>query len=65
VVQLERKLLQNMEKILVKKRKLALAQREQRHGGQQENWWGRIRYAAAAASPTPRQARKSQDRISN
>jgi len=54
VVQIERKLLQNMEKILVKKRKLALAERERRGGsGQQENWWGRIRNAASSASRHP------------
>lgn len=52
VLQMERKLLQNMEKILVKKRKLALAERERRGGGKQDNWWGRIRYgSSSAASP--------------
>ncbi len=56
VLQIERKLLQNMEKILVKKRKVALAEREQRTGGRQENWWGRIRYAAAATSASRNQA---------
>jgi hypothetical protein len=54
VVQMERKLLQNLEKILVKKRKLALAERERRGAtGQQENWWGRIRYAASSPSRHP------------
>jgi len=57
VLQIERKLLQNLEKILVKKRKIAIAEREKLQkrnmkGSSDLNWWGRLRSVASVDSPT-------------
>jgi len=55
VIQIEKKLLQNIEKILVKKRKLALCERErQQHQGasslEDKNWWGRLKAVTSVMS---------------
>jgi len=57
VLHIEKKLLQNMEKIYVKKRRMAVAERERllRRGNstdKDENWWGRLKAATSAMSPT-------------
>ena len=55
VLQIEKKLLQNLEKILVKKRKIAVAEREllNREGSEtEENWWGRLKAATSVLKPT-------------
>jgi len=56
VLQIEKKLLQNLEKILVKKRKIAIAERERQNRTTKptdSNWWGRLRSVTASVdSPT-------------
>eukprot|EP00088_Acartia_fossae_P017248 TRINITY_DN19778_c0_g1_i4.p1 TRINITY_DN19778_c0_g1~~TRINITY_DN19778_c0_g1_i4.p1 ORF type:complete len:466 (-),score=49.58 TRINITY_DN19778_c0_g1_i4:598-1971(-) len=56
VIQIEKKLLQNLEKILVKKRKIAIAEREKLQKRNlkpsDSNWWGRLRSVATPDSPT-------------
>ena len=65
VLQIEKKLLQNMEKIFVKKRKIAVAERERLlHRGtvdQGENWWGRLKAVTSVMSPT----RNKRNKIGN
>ena len=52
VAGIERKLLQTLEMITAKKRRVALAEREgrSRGRGEAESWWGKIRSVGAASS---------------